>query len=698
MVKFLSVCMIVKNEEDNLPRCLRSVTAVADEVVVVDTGSSDRTVEVAESFGASLHRFPWNGDFSAARNFSLAKASGQWVFILDADEELEPADRGVLRQLLATAEADGLYVNCINHIEGDAGPELVQYPQVRLFRNRPEYRFEGVIHEQIIPAMLRQGARFELSPVRINHYGYLKKSFLDKGKIRRNIEIVEAALRHKPRDSFMLFNLGMEYMRLGEYAQAVYYYSKSFSCLKESWAKGHAPVLVRNLCIALDKLGRHEDVIRVLDDAEKLYEGYTDLVFQRGLALFHLGRFGEAEEAFRRCLRMGEAKPGYLSMVGVGGTRPRLALGQIYERIGEYEKAVREYTTALKQDPRSMAALRMLASILFRFEPVERVDDFFARYSYLLSSDGLMLLAGLFARNRRYETALHYMDMAMAAGAESHDNQPGRAGATGPREEVLLLQGECLLMLGRFAEARRAFAGIAPQSRLFVWAKAAEAFSHAVEGDLDSAWRSLQVDVVSEVAREATGAEGLAGIGPTNGPLFICKALLHALAEEPFPEPLFDTEEDIAETETAVWRMLAWLLELERFEAFEKSLALLRLLPRREAENRLNLGKLYYRYGFRDSAFEELAAALEEGVYDHDGLFALAGLCSERGYWEDAVTFYYRCIGLNPKGVASYVSLSRILHEIGRQEEAEQVLDMGLREVPGSGLIRGMKQALVVGA
>ncbi len=98
--KTLSVCMIAKNEEENLPRCLKNLQPIANEIILVDTGSTDRTKEIAHAFGAQVFDFPWNDDFSAARNFSLSKANGQWILVHDADEIISPKDYEKLRAIV----------------------------------------------------------------------------------------------------------------------------------------------------------------------------------------------------------------------------------------------------------------------------------------------------------------------------------------------------------------------------------------------------------------------------------------------------------------------------------------------------------------------------------------------------------------------------------------------------------------------
>ena len=170
----LSLCMIVKDEEEMLPRCLEAVRPAVDEIVVVDTGSSDRTVEIAESFGARVIAQEWTGSFADARNVSFEVATGDWVMYLDADEVLVRDDRDQLRALTGRVWREAFYLFETNFTgELDEG-SAVTHSTVRVFRNRHEYRFEGRVHQQIaqtLPAYLPE--RFEFTKVRIDHYGYL---------------------------------------------------------------------------------------------------------------------------------------------------------------------------------------------------------------------------------------------------------------------------------------------------------------------------------------------------------------------------------------------------------------------------------------------------------------------------------------------------------------------------------------------
>jgi glycosyltransferase involved in cell wall biosynthesis len=145
----LSLVMIVKNEESALPECLESVKGLVDEMIIVDTGSTDRTVEIAEQYGAQVIDFPWTGSFSEARNVSLEHATGDWVLMLDADERLLPEQHAAIRSKLAESYREGFVFVEYNYTGvSSAESAIMQHATMRLWRHRPEYCFAGVIHEQ----------------------------------------------------------------------------------------------------------------------------------------------------------------------------------------------------------------------------------------------------------------------------------------------------------------------------------------------------------------------------------------------------------------------------------------------------------------------------------------------------------------------------------------------------------------------
>src|SRR5262249_58698262 len=152
----VSLCMIVKDEEANLPACLDSAVDLVDEVVVVDTGSADNTRAVAARYGARVVDFAWCDSFAAARNESLRHATGDWVLWLDADDRLDEANRLKLGSLLRSLpDEDAAYLLRSQTPPDPITGTVVLVDQAKLFRLRPDVRFEYRVHEQIVPAVLR---------------------------------------------------------------------------------------------------------------------------------------------------------------------------------------------------------------------------------------------------------------------------------------------------------------------------------------------------------------------------------------------------------------------------------------------------------------------------------------------------------------------------------------------------------------
>lgn len=179
----LTLSMIVKNEEDVLARCLKSVKSIVGEIIIVDTGSTDKTPDIAGEFGATLLQYEWADDFCAARNFSLAHATGDWVLVLDADEVLI-YDSEQLSRLLADKQAEAYFVRVVNLLGEPPNVGTNENMVVRLFRNNPAYRFEGAIHEQVRPSICRAAGEQALkrAPLTVYHDGYLAENIKKKKK------------------------------------------------------------------------------------------------------------------------------------------------------------------------------------------------------------------------------------------------------------------------------------------------------------------------------------------------------------------------------------------------------------------------------------------------------------------------------------------------------------------------------------
>jgi glycosyltransferase involved in cell wall biosynthesis len=210
--------MITKNEAARLGHCLESVKALEPELIVVDTGSTDATADIAMSYGATVvsHDFGFV-DFSEARNRALALARGAWILVLDADERLEPASVPRIADLVIQGDNAGYYFERLNHARGQNAP-TVDYA-VRLFPNRPEYRYQGRVHETIDASILRSGGKLIRTPVQIHH------DFSGDSEARRQrnlwyIGILSEEIAANPSDASRLDFLAAEYHQLGMFDQA----------------------------------------------------------------------------------------------------------------------------------------------------------------------------------------------------------------------------------------------------------------------------------------------------------------------------------------------------------------------------------------------------------------------------------------------------------------------------------------------
>jgi glycosyltransferase involved in cell wall biosynthesis len=203
----VSLTMIVRDEEANLPSCLESAAGLFDEVIVVDTGSADRTAEIATFYGARVGHFAWCDDFAAARNAALDLASGEYVFWLDADDRVEPAERPRIRQLLdGLDDLESAYIfHCV--CPGNDPKDELVLGHLRLFPRRPGVCWTYRIHEQVVPTLEKAGIRLAWTDLRIRHEGYSGGPSSLKRKSERELRLLLAEQETRPDDPFVMLNL-----------------------------------------------------------------------------------------------------------------------------------------------------------------------------------------------------------------------------------------------------------------------------------------------------------------------------------------------------------------------------------------------------------------------------------------------------------------------------------------------------------
>jgi len=358
----ISLCMIVRDEVENLERCLRSVEGVVDEVCVLDTGSTDGTVELARRLGARISSAAWTQDFSAARNASIALASGDWILVLDADEELDLAGtsaRELRAHLLEFAARHSGLAGRVRVRNRLADGEHSEADIVRLFARDPRGRFEGRVHEQwTVAGSLPPRADTGLALV---HHGYASEVIARRGKFARNIELLRAELEARPQDAYGWYQLGRTLSASGEHEQALAALGEALDHAgdAEEW-----PIHALELgALALRSLGRFEQARALVEGALELAGERTDTHFLAALLALDCGDVAAAEAGFRGCLARGPARSGVERSAAAGSWAAAYNLGVICEHTQRPEEAAALYRAALAAHPgdaRSLAGLERL--------------------------------------------------------------------------------------------------------------------------------------------------------------------------------------------------------------------------------------------------------------------------------------------------------------------------------------------------
>lgn len=296
----LSLCLIAWNEADNIGRCLKSAEAFVDEIVVVDTGSTDCTREIAKAMGAKVIQVKWQNDFSAARNVSLENATGDWILFLDCDEELDAESRHELRKAIEHGSYEAYFAMVRNTT--DTNIELT-FPSIRLFRNRKSFRFTGKIHEQIVNSIVANYGLQAIghSSITIIHHGYNASTTNVAAKVQRNLEILKSYPEEK-KDGFYFYNLGTEYLRLGDKKEALTSYLKALKLTKPTQAYG--PILVKRTMTTLMDLHRYRDAVEQLRYYQTIFKEFSDLLLLEAVCHLNCGRYSEARARLEDYLKM----------------------------------------------------------------------------------------------------------------------------------------------------------------------------------------------------------------------------------------------------------------------------------------------------------------------------------------------------------------------------------------------------------
>lgn len=657
----LTLCMIVKDEEEYLEACLASVKGVVDEMIVVDTGSTDRTPEIAEAQGAKVIRHRWRDDFAAARNAGLERASGEWILVLDADEQLFEEDKAALRQLVTTPQSAAAFLINIYNRTDDGGQTISVYN--RLFRNRPEYRFEDRVHEQVARSILAHGGKIARSSIRVWHSGYLSHVVVGRGKVERNLALLNRVAEGKKNDGFLRFNLGQEYMRSRQYEKALACFEQALAL---SPAAGYGAWAAERVAHCHLALGRVDQALDLLAAYGQQFRDHAAFPHTSGSIYLQQRRLHDALAAFWQAIALGAVPERYaIRTAGLGTFQTWYELGRAYEAGGLPAKACNAYLKCLRENRQHKgAAVQLMQVLLQESEPAEAILALLQREIDLQAPT---------VADACWEAFLRYGKVEQAAAVLRSLPESSRS----PWREGVMLSYQ-----RSYNEALRHLETIVASDERYPVGLVESALCYMLLEDWPAAaWRLRQ-------AKEY----------PANRPaVCVLAALAEALGgstgvdSAPPPGQAYDLE-------TQTWRVLDRLVVSQEFERFERGLKLVDRFGFDPGRSKLNLSKVLHRHGFLDLALESLVAAAQAGVQDIWLFRTLGAGLARRGEPAEARPLFDAAINLDPDEPALYATCADELAQAGDPLGAQGILVKARQRWPESTEIARRLNALTASA
>lgn len=334
----VSVCMIGKNEEKHLDKCLQRLVPLSCEIIFVDTGSTDSTIQIAKRYTSKIFHYEWQNDFSAARNYSVSQASNDWILIIDCDEFLEnPEDMYQLfpsfLESAATKKEDVGIITQINKCR-EKSEDFISTCTVARFFSKSHCHFEGSVHEQILTYSSQVTKRY-ITPLQVFHMGYYGEDTSSQ-KARRNLPLLQSELENKGPDSYIYYQLGKSYYALADYANALKFFDLGLA-MDVDTKLTYVQEMVVHFGYSLLELGQIPEAL-CLEGIYDAFCSYADFVFLMGLIYMKNGLFDEAVGEFQKAATYESS-----TVCGVNSYKAYYNIGVIYECTGHKKEAIGYY-------------------------------------------------------------------------------------------------------------------------------------------------------------------------------------------------------------------------------------------------------------------------------------------------------------------------------------------------------------------
>ncbi|GLI08706.1 glycosyl transferase family 2 [Paenibacillus tyrfis] len=381
MEKLITLCMIIKNEEAVLARCLESVKNIVDEIVIVDTGSTDQTKTIAQQYTDLVFDFPWSNDFSVAKNDAISKATAPWILVLDADEYLQhdgPDIRNFLRGL-DPQKPLGVISSIINYVGHPNSGKMVESSAARIFPRNPDIYFVRPIHEQL---RYRHGELTYINgPLVIYHTGYTQDTIQLKNKTERNLSIFQTMQHTGNLKPYDYYTLGNEYMMAEQYELALKQYQKAY--VKEEFEKYWFPYCATQMITAYLKLKQYKEASLLIDSSWRFWPQYSDFYWFKGAILYDLGLYDAAITELQMAITLSDMQDvqsadnqPWLISPNYGTSLPYQRLAVIHLDHLRIREAVYCLTKLLYSNPNNETVLFRILQLMSQSESPDSIISF----------------------------------------------------------------------------------------------------------------------------------------------------------------------------------------------------------------------------------------------------------------------------------------------------------------------------------
>ncbi|NQX70104.1 glycosyltransferase [Paenibacillus alba] len=397
MDKLLSLCMIVKNEEKVLRRCLTSIRDCVDEIIIIDTGSTDGTKEIAREYTEQLYEYKWEQDFSAARNEALRKSRSKWILVLDADEYVQTEELAQMRNFLLSMDSTkpvSFLLPIYNFTESVQSGKFVESTAIRIFLNHPDIYFVRPIHEQLVYQNGELQTTFYPS-LHIFHTGYTEETLREKDKSNRNLAIFEKLKETKEFEEYDYYTLGNEYFAIRDFPKALENYKKAMT----SRSKNQVYMLhcFNRTVSVLMTLELFDDAMSLVEEGIQRWPDQVDYFCFKAAIYKDVGLYEKAAEFFELCIQMAENPKDsngryWVVSPNYGNFIPYSNLASIYHSLLDIPKTVYVLTKLINLDSSNQAVLFQLLKLLLPNEPMSSIITLLDKIYFEMSQKQVLQL------------------------------------------------------------------------------------------------------------------------------------------------------------------------------------------------------------------------------------------------------------------------------------------------------------------